>query len=176
MHRFALTSAILLTVLSSSIALGATDREAQLQAGYLLNFAKLVDWPATPAGTAIMFCFLGGDTIHDALAIDLEKRSVGTRPVSLRQLHTLTESDGCDVLYVDGDASTDKPTALPPQMHMLTVGDAAAFVSEGGMIQLFTQNNRLRFRINIDNAKRAGLNISSSLLQLAVSVEREAPR
>lgn len=163
-------------MLSSAVALGATDREAQLQAGYLLNFAKLVDWPATPAGTAITFCFLGGDTIHDALATDLEKRSVGTRPVSLRHLRTLTESAGCDVLYVDGKSSADKSTALPSQMHMLTVGDAEAFLSEGGMIQLFTEKNRLRFRINIHNAKRAGLNVSSNLLQLAASVEREAPR
>lgn len=175
MRHFTLTSAILLTILSSAVALGATDREGQLQAGYLLNFAKLVDWPATPAGTAITFCFLGGDTIHDALAMGLEKRSVGTRPVSLRHLNTATESAGCDILYVDGKLSTDQSAALPQQMHMLTVGDAAAFVNQGGMIQLFTENNRLRFRINIDNAKRAGLNVSSHLLQLAASVEREAP-
>jgi hypothetical protein len=44
------------------------------------------------------------------------------------------------------------------------------------MIQLFTENNRLRFRINVDNAKRVGLNVSSDLLQVAASVERDAIR
>jgi hypothetical protein len=176
MRRFIITSAVLLATLSSAAVLGAADREAQLQAGYLINFAKLVDWPAAPAGTAITFCFLGGDTIHGALAKDLEKRSVGTRPVALRNLTTAVESAGCDVLYIDEKSSAGKPAALPPQMHLLTVSDAVAFVSQGGMIQLFTENNRLRFRINIDNARRAGLNVSSSLLQLAASVERESPR
>lgn len=176
MRHFTSIAAFLLTLLSSAAAIGAADREAQLQAGYLLNFAKLVDWPATPAGTAITFCFLGGNIVHDALATDLEKRSVGTRPVALRHLRSAAQSAGCDVLYVDAKFPTDKPAGLPKQMHLLTVGNAATFVSEGGMIQLFTEKNRLRFRINIDNARRAGLNVSSSLLQLAASVEREAPR
>jgi hypothetical protein len=176
MRHFTPIPALLLTLLSSAVALGAADREAQLQAGYLLNFAKLVDWPEASAGTAITFCFLGGDIIHDVLATGLEKRSVGTRPVSLRQLRAATESVGCDVLYVDGKLPPGKPATPPFQMHMLTVGDAATFVGDGGMIQLFTDNNRLRFRINIDNARRAGLNVSSSLLQLAASVEREVPQ
>jgi hypothetical protein len=176
MRHFTPIPAILLTLLASAVALGAADREAQLQAGYLLNFAKLVDWPETPAGTPITFCFLGGDIVHDALAMDLEQRRVGPRPVSLRHLHAVTESAGCDVLYVDGKFPTDKSAGLPTQMYLLTVGNTATFISEGGMIQLFTEKNRLRFRINIDTARRAGLNVSSSLLQLAASVEREVPR
>jgi hypothetical protein len=172
--RFAIAAAILLTIFAPAFARDAIDREAQLKAGYLVNFAKLVEWPAASPQAAITFCFVGGDSIHDALAADLQKRSVGARPLVLRHLQTQKESAGCDLLYLDGKLAADQNGVFPGQMHMLTVSDAPAFASHGGMIQLFTQDNRLRFSINIDNARRLGLNVSSSLLQLAASVERAA--
>jgi hypothetical protein len=56
------------------------------------------------------------------------------------------------------------------------VSDAKEFLRNGGIIELFTDENRLKFNINVDNAHRAGLRISSSLLQLAAAVEQEKPQ
>jgi hypothetical protein len=56
---------------------------------------------------------------------------------------------------------------------VLTISDAKNFAANGGMIELFTENHRLRFRINARSAHRAGLRISSDLLKLAVGVHRE---
>ena len=56
---------------------------------------------------------------------------------------------------------------------LLTVSDSANFLHEGGIIALFAEGNRLRFRISLGNARHANLRISSSLLQLASSVEKE---
>jgi hypothetical protein len=174
MRRSTLAAAILLTILSSANARDSVDREAKMKAGYLVNFARLVEWPVTPAGTALTFCFLGGKSIHDALTVDLQKRSVGTRPVSLRYLNAQAESAGCDVLYLEENRLPVND--VPTRMHMLTVSDASAFARQGGVIQLFTENNRLRFRINVDKAKRVDLNVSSDLLQVAASVEHDASR
>jgi hypothetical protein len=173
--RFAIAATILM-ICAPAFARDAMDREAQLKAGYLFNFAKLVEWPAAPPGAAITFCFFGGDSILDALAVDLQKRSVGARPLVLRRLQAQQESAGCDLLYLEDKRTADQHGILSGQMHMLTVSDAPAFARHGGMIQLFTKDNRLRFSINIDNAKRVGLNVSSNLLQLAASVERETAR
>jgi hypothetical protein len=50
---------------------------------------------------------------------------------------------------------------------VLTVADFEGFLEEGGMIQLFSENNRVRFAINVDAAVRAKLKLSSKLLSLA---------
>ena len=52
---------------------------------------------------------------------------------------------------------------------------AKGFARNGGIIELFTEENRLKFIINVDNARRAGLRISSRLLQLAATVEQGRP-
>jgi hypothetical protein len=50
---------------------------------------------------------------------------------------------------------------------ILTVGDTEGFAQSGGIIRFVTENNRIRFRINVDAAEAAHLTISSKLLRLA---------
>jgi len=58
---------------------------------------------------------------------------------------------------------------------VLTVSEMEQFARNRGMIQFIMQENRARFEINADAAKRAGLKISSKLLKLSrvVADERE---
>jgi hypothetical protein len=48
---------------------------------------------------------------------------------------------------------------------MLTVGDTEAFANQGGMIRFVTDRNRIRLRINLDQATKARLTVSSNLLR-----------
>ncbi|TAK03147.1 MAG: YfiR family protein [Candidatus Manganitrophaceae bacterium] len=50
---------------------------------------------------------------------------------------------------------------------VLTVSDIGQFAKEGGMVQLLTEQNRVRFAINVAVIERAGLKPSSQLLKLA---------
>jgi hypothetical protein len=56
-------------------------------------------------------------------------------------------------------------------LPVLTVTDEAKdFEKTGGIINLITVDNKVRFEINQDAARRAGLRISSPLLKLAVRI------
>ena len=56
----------------------------------------------------------------------------------------------------------------------MTVGNAPGFTRQGGIINFIMQDNRVRFEINPEAADRAGLRISSKLLQLATIVHDAA--
>jgi hypothetical protein len=57
---------------------------------------------------------------------------------------------------------------------LLTVSDLIGFAGKGGMIELTsTEDPPVRFRINTDAARRAGLTISSKLLRSASEVISE---
>ena len=53
------------------------------------------------------------------------------------------------------------------------MGDAEGFALRGGMIQFITEQNRIRFRINLKTARAAHLQISSRLLELAEVVNAQ---
>ena len=55
-------------------------------------------------------------------------------------------------------------------MPVLAVGDMPNFAHSGGIINLKTVRNKVRFEINIGAAKRAQLKFSSKLLRRAESV------
>lgn len=148
-------------------------RESQLKAAYLFNFVKFVEWPG-PAEDELTVCFIGGQGIYDALAIGIEAKRVGTRRLALRRLDRSASAAGCNALYADAAAIPGSPQLADSAARpILTVSDTREFVRNGGIIGLFIESNRLRFTINIANAQKAGLRISSNLLQLAASVERE---
>jgi len=55
-------------------------------------------------------------------------------------------------------------------LPILTVGESEAFGRAGGIAWFRLEGNKLRFAINLDAARRAGLKISSRLLGVATVV------
>jgi hypothetical protein len=145
-------------------------REDQFKAAYLFNFVKFVEWPPSAADDSLTVCFLGGEGVQEALASGLDAKRVGSRKLIARQLEPPATVEDCEVLYADA-ASVDP--SLGVGLPVLTVSDAPQFAANGGMIELFTENHRLRFVINVTHVHKAGLRISSDLLKLAARVQRE---
>lgn len=150
-------------------------RTEQLKAAYLFNFVKFVEWPVSAADDSIEICFVGAAGVQRSLQTSVNDKRIGARRVVVRTLNSGDAAGQCAVIYFESDASRDnQPLLQTVRTTALTVSDAQNFTRSGGVIQLFTEENRLRFVVNIDNARRAGLRISSNLLKLASSVEQEA--
>jgi hypothetical protein len=159
------------------LAIGAradaeTQREDEFKAAYVFNFVKFVEWPQTVARDAMTICFAGAEGVHQALAASLENKRIGARRLVALQIGSAPDSEACHVLYIDAALVPERE--LGQERALLTISDASNFVANGGMIELFTENHRLRFRVNVDSAQRAGLRISSNLLKLAAGVHRES--
>jgi hypothetical protein len=80
----------------------------------------------------------------------------------------------CHLLYV-GDTNSARTAAILDELQgapVLTVSDGAEFIRNGGIIGLIVEEGRMRFVINPATAQRAGLRLSSRLLQLA-KISRE---
>lgn len=152
---------------------GTARREDQLKAAYLFNFIKFIEWPADTAAPTLTVCFAGAQGVRDALASSVENKKVGERTVAVRGLTPAGDPGGCNMLYIETDSTMQSwQSTLAAAPSLLTVSDAPGFAHKGGVIELFTENNRLRFNINVENAQKARLRISSNLLQLAATVEK----
>ncbi len=151
-----------------------TRREDQLKAAYLFNFIKFVEWPTGAPERTLTVCFAGGEGVHNAFSTGIENKKAGQRALAVRRLQPKENPGGCNVVYLDAQLVSTDAYSLPADASapMLTVSDASQFARHGGMIELFTDSNRLRFNVNVDTVQKAGLRISSSLLQLAAAVEK----
>jgi len=147
-----------------------------LKAGYLFNFLKFVEWPPVVSADTLNACFLGNSGVYEESTARLSYARVGKRRVVARRLAPGESITTCHVLYIDAEQLSEvseliytRPTAL------LTVSDSPDFLRGGGIIALFDNGHRLRFRISADNARLANLRVSASLLQLASAGEKAEP-
>lgn len=151
----------------------AEEVEYKVKAAFLLNFAKFITWPATaPSNDSFTLCIVGTDPFGAALS-GIESKEVGGRKVQLRYPGVSGNELGqCRMVFVS--RSEQKQVArLVGQVEgtpIVTVSDIEGFVESGGLFEFKDQGGRLSFVINNSKAKKQGLSISSSLLNLAVEV------
>ena len=157
-----------------TLSFGVQDQptEYQVKAAYLYQFGKFVEWPegtSSVSGNDFAICTLGGDPFGRALDETISGRSVQGRKVIARRLSNVNDVSDCNILFV-GSSEQARMTDILKVVQgkgILTVGDKADFVLQGGMIQFQTEQNKVRFEINLPAVTRSNLKVSSQLLKVA---------
>ncbi|WP_051283780.1 YfiR family protein [Desulforegula conservatrix] len=169
-------SAFLAPVFFVSMAsAGETGREYVVKAAFLYNFIKFVSWENEQTPDSVNICAFGDpEFIRDLKTI--EGKKAHEKNISVTEMESLNNSIQCNVLFISRYESQDykKIMAEAEKNRILTISDIDGFAEKGGIIELFTtDDNRIRFRINIRAAEKSGLKISSELLKLAVIVGKD---
>lgn len=153
-------------------------RELNLRAAFVFNFARFVDWPreALPDTASLRLGVFAPDKVPAPFAA-LQGRLVRGHVVRIVPLGPTDDPSDCHLLYCSETTATQLTALLAnTRGHpILTVGEGRDFMDRGGMIELLTRDNRLRFRIRPDTARAVGLRVGASLLQLADEVLDQPP-
>ena len=94
-------------------------------------------------------------------------------PVRVQKFVLPGGADICQILFIARNESRRIGDVLKSVegKPVLTVSDIDHFTREGGMLGFVLVDNRVRFTVNPARTSKAGILISSKLLQLAVAVE-----
>lgn len=154
--------------------------ENQVKALCLLNFAKYVTWPPEvfpEANTPLCVGVIG----HGKLAAELENiargKLINGRAVVVFEPHEEAERRKCHILFIGASGRTPIQDILGAvrDLPLLTVGEAEPFAQAGGIINFVKKENKVRFEVDLAAARRARLEISSKLLNLADVVRGKQP-
>lgn len=158
--------AFLLAIAAASApAAQDVSREYRVKAAFLYNFVNFVEWPTRPPSGPIVICVAGRNPFGTILADTVRGVAVAQRRLEARVI--LEPDDACHVLFVPAGANTGAYLRAARGMAILTVGEVERFIEQGGLVRFYLEGGGVRFEINREGADRAGLRISSRLLQLA---------
>lgn len=151
--------------------------EYQFKAVCLVRFAQFVEWPPSAfanSGSPIVIGVMGANPFGDSLQEAV--RQVGlvrNRAFSVEQFKRVEEIRVCHILFISTseDARLEKVLVALHGRSILTVGESENFALRGGMIRFRTVENKLRFFVNVEQARSEGLQLSSKLLQWAKVVK-----
>jgi hypothetical protein len=150
----------------------AESSEYLIKAGYIYNFAKLVEWrsPVSRKDQPIVIGVLGNDAFAAVLERVVDDKKIDERPFLVKRLKNREFKDcGCQILFVSASESarTDEIIQFQNAASVLTIAEGPDFTRRGGVIGLILKDNKVRFLVNVDAATQASLTISSRLLALA---------
>ena len=152
--------------------------EYLVKAGFIYNFAKLVEWPAATFGNSgrpIVIGVLGNDSFAATLERVVDGKNIELRPFLVKRLRSAKESKecACHMLFIASAESSraEEIVQLLKGTSVLTIAETPGFSKQGGVINFVLEDRKVRFEVNVDAAKQAGLNISSRLLSLARIVQ-----
>lgn len=173
-----LTPLLLILLLGPGFpALGAEVSEYTLKSAYLLNFAQSVHWPKSAFSddqSPIVVGILGEDPFGGKLDDALKGKSAHGRPLAVKRFTNFDpkrseDLGGCQILFIaesEQDHISEILSALQ-DYNLLTVSEIDQFPSLGGMILFDKEGDQISLVVNPKAAKKAGLKLSSDLLQLS---------
>ena len=142
---------------------------------YLYQLSRLVTWPESKHNQADYFnlCVLSNNQFSEILT-SLETKTIHGKKVSIKYTANIDTISDCHVLFIDEivDKITYAEIAyLSYQHHVLIISKQQNYIkNQWASIQLFEDQEHLRFNVNYFSVKRASLQMSSRLLALAVEV------
>ena len=145
--------------------------EYELKAAYLYNFALFTTWPSEKMaadGSAVVFCVIAQDAQVASIS-GLQSKKLRDRSILVRPIVSPEDGRGCHVLFIGANGAEVLPKLLEVvrDAGALTVTDIADFARKDAVISMAIENGRLAFDVNLLNARRARLTLSSKLLKLA---------
>lgn len=159
---------------SSSVWSDVIDQSA-IESGFIYQFTHYIHWPGSPPDTRSPFLIqvVGESQVTGALKKLAQVKTIQGRSIQVKEVSSSSELEPGEIIFV---ASTD-PNILASVVkktkgfHALIISHSEGFAKQGAMINLFIENDRMRFEINVNSLKWEGLQASSQLLKLARIVE-----
>jgi TonB family protein len=170
--RAALTIALAL-LLFQLPAMGQKASEDQVKAAYLLNFAKLAEWPrrALPDGPSplVIGVDASDQSFLDVLKTVVAGKVIGPHPVVVKSASSVEEMKSCHIVFFRGSERKHAQAAIEAlaQAGVLFVGEDESFLHQGGMINLVRDHGSIHFEVNAEALDRADIHFSSKILALA---------
>ena len=150
------------------------DTTAILQANYLYNIAKLVEWKDEPMRTGnFVIGVIGSTNLSQELIRQYSTRTIGKQPIEVRQLPRTAAVERCHLLFVGRS-----DIALLPEIYRrmadeptMVITEYAGALDDGAVVNFVKVNNLLKYELSIRNAHQHRLVVGSTLKNLAHRVE-----
>ncbi|ELR68370.1 hypothetical protein C900_00469 [Fulvivirga imtechensis AK7] len=164
---------LLLTVLII-ITFGLNNSKAQvssyeeLQAAYLYNFAKYIQWPKEVLSETFVIAVYGKN-IPKGISTVLNGKAVRGQHIELKTIDSVENFVDCQILFIPENRIRNLPELYPVlrDRHILLVSEND-HIEKGAIISFIMKDNHLQFKLHEKALSEVGLTASAGLLRLAI--------
>lgn len=164
--------ACLLLMMSFSVVV-ADNGLVKIYPAYIYNILRFVHWPNErfqADNSPIQICLYGEPFLEAPLASYLNNKRLLKRGFVVARIEAFNAaSSDCHVLYIGslvrGGIEGDAIEAAA--QHILTIAHREDFIQQGGMVNFYLDNQKLRFEVGVDNLAKANIQVEHLLLGIS---------
>jgi hypothetical protein len=158
---------LLLVFISNSVSFAAdADFEYKLKALFITRLADFITWPENVKKSTFKICINSTEKVAIQLKmIDLDE--IQDRPVEIIDVPSDLSIAQCDFLYIS-HGTIDPALATTP---VFTLSSQENFSEQGGMVEFYVDQYKVKMRANLFAINKAGIKVSSKLLRLLTIVK-----
>jgi len=153
---------LLLVFIANSVSFAAdADFEYKLKALYITRLADFIIWPETTNKNTFKICIDFTDKVADQLK-KIKPDEILNYPVEILDISLDIPITQCDFLYI----SQSKADPTLANIPVFTISSQTGFSAQGGMIEFYVYQSKVKMKANLHAINQAGLTVSSKLLRL----------
>jgi hypothetical protein len=171
---------LILFVSAPFLSLLAQESEYEVKAHFLGRFAYFIEWPQTSAvqdsAKPFIIGVYGKDPFNGVLDKIYAGQTIKGKVVIILYLDGVEEINKCDMLFISSvnNENLKKFLEYTADKPIVTIADTPGYAEAGALINLFKEKDKIRFEINFNAVKSAGLVFNYKLLDLARIVGKES--
>lgn len=156
-----------------SLAQPSKQNEYLLKSVFMERFTRFIQWPKPfiekDKNQHFIIGVIGPNPFDDILQTVFSRQPIKGKPVEVRLLNNLFEIAGCHMLFIGktNRQSLSNIVNYSRNFPILTISDNTGYASWGVHINMYVENEQIRFEINNEAASASNLNISYLLLKVA---------
>jgi hypothetical protein len=163
-------SMLVVMLLIAGVAVRASGNLSNLEAMYIYNFLRHINWPTSVGGESFVIGVMGDNEAYEELVQYTANRKVGTKSIIIKKINSSDEASACQLVFVPASNSA-KVGDLKNKLGVkpcLIVCEKEGSIASGSTIEFVIQDSKLKFRISEERAKQQNLLVSKTLIDMSI--------
>jgi hypothetical protein len=163
---------IMLITLTGANRVSTTDasieKDYDLKSEFLYRLVDYVNWPNFSKEETFKIAVLESSRITASL-----RSKAKNKKINVKEYKSLKEIRSCQILFIPYNCTIPVETILTSfsDKPVLIVTEKKGFGKKGAHLNFVTIGNKLKFEVNIKAISKAGIGVSSFLLQHAIIIK-----
>ncbi|MBF0406180.1 MAG: YfiR family protein [Candidatus Riflebacteria bacterium] len=152
--------------------IAAAQDEFTVKAAFLLKFPAFIEWSKSGKvldSKVFKIGIFNNPAFANIAKSILKNKEINEQVVQVDYLPKIEVQEKFNVIYFSHNPGGNSINS-EKYNGVLTIGEGERFIDDGGILAFTIEDSKIRFFISNSNAIKAGLKISSKLLQLARKV------
>jgi hypothetical protein len=147
-------------------------QEYALKAAFVYRFIEYVEWENKNDSKTFEIAVLNESPITDMLIEIARDKKVKNKNMYVKEYYDLNDISFCNILFVSKNYNNPIESVIAKfsDKNVLIITEQIGYGVKGADINFLISENKLKFEVNLNAAKKARLKLSSQLLEHAIII------